>query len=155
MKLVKKEPVADEKIVVTITGHWDDGVCITNTTSWFLAYAEQVFQRLVILTDFFESREELRKPDEEYGYIDIRADYDEAAEKYLTRKYGFDKHEIRTKTVAASFYEEIYEIAPRSEEYYIHTITNVSLRVNGEEYDLEWEPSEVRGIIADFFALES
>lgn len=155
MKLVKKEPVADEKIVVTITGHWDDGVCITNTTSWFLAYAEQVFQRLVILTDFFESREELRGPDEEYGYIDIRADYDEAAEKYLTRKYGFDKHEIRTKTVAASFYEEIYEIAPRSEEYYIHTITNVSLRVNGEEYDLEWEPSEVRGIIADFFALES
>ncbi len=155
MKLVKKEPVADEKIVVTITGHWDDGVCITNTTSWFLAYAEQVFQRLVILTDFFESREELRGPDEEYGYIDIRADYDEAAEKYLTRKYGFDKHEIRTKTVAASFYEEIYEIAPRSEEYYIHTITNISLRVNGEEYDLEWEPSEVRGIIADFFALES
>ena len=152
---MKKEPVADEKIVVTITGHWDDGVCITNTTSWFLAYAEQVFQRLVILTDFFESREELRGPDEEYGYIDIRADYDEAAEKYLTRKYGFDKHEIRTKTVAASFYEEIYEIAPRSEEYYIHTITNVSLRVNGEEYDLEWEPSEVRGIIADFFALES
>lgn len=155
MKLVKKEPVADEKIIITITGHWDDGVCITNTTSWFLAYAEQVFQRLVILTDFFESREELRGPDEEYGYIDIRADYDEAAEKYLTRKYGFDKHEIRTKTVAASFYEEIYEIAPRSEEYYIHTITNVSLRVNGEEYDLEWEPSEVRGIIADFFALES
>lgn len=155
MKLVKKEPVADEKIVVTITGHWDDGVCITNTTSWFLAYAEQVFQRLVILTDFFESREELRGPDEEYRYIDIRADYDEAAEKYLTRKYGFDKHEIRTKTVAASFYEEIYEIAPRSEEYYIHTITNISLRVNGEEYDLEWEPSEVRGIIADFFALES
>lgn len=155
MKLVKKEPVADEKIVVTITGHWDDGVCITNTTSWFLAYAEQVFQRLVILTDFFESREELRGPDEEYGYIDIRADYDEAAEKYLTRKYGFDKHEIRSKTVAASFYEEIYEIAPRSEEYYIHTITNISLRVNGEEYDLEWEPSEVRGIIADFFALES
>lgn len=152
---MKKEPVADEKIVVTITGHWDDGVCITNTTSWFLAYAEQVFQRLVILTDFFESREELRGPDEEYGYIDIRADYDEAAEKYLTRKYGFDKHEIRTKTVAASFYEEIYEIAPRSEEYYIHTITNISLRVNGEEYDLEWEPSEVRGIIADFFALES
>ena len=155
MKLVKKEPVADEKIVVTITGHWDDGVCITNTTSWFLAYAEQVFQRLVILTDFFESREELRGPDEEYGYIDIRADYDETAEKYLTRKYGFDKHEIRSKTVAASFYEEIYEIAPRSEEYYIHTITNISLRVNGEEYDLEWEPSEVRGIIADFFALES
>lgn len=153
--MLKKEPVADEKIVVTITGHWDDGVCITNTTSWFLAYAEQVFQRLVILTDFFESREELRGPDEEYGYIDIRADYDEAAEKYLTRKYGFDKHEIRSKTVAASFYEEIYEIAPRSEEYYIHTITNISLRVNGEEYDLEWEPSEVRGIIADFFALES
>ena len=155
MKLVKKEPVADEMIVVTITGYWDDGVCITKTTSWFLAYAEQVFQRLVILTDFFESREELRGPDEEYGYIDIRADYDEAAEKYLTRKYGFDKHEIRTKTVAASFYEEIYEIAPRSEEYYIHTITNVSLRVNGEEYDLEWEPSEVRGIIADLFELES
>lgn len=69
--------------------------------------------------------------------------------------YGFDKHEIRSKTVAASFYEEIYEIAPRSEEYYIHTITSVSLRVNGEEYDLEWEPSEVRCIIADFFSLES
>lgn len=146
---------ADEMIVVTITGHWDDGVCITNTTSWFLAYAEQVFQRLVILTDFFESREELRGPDEEYGYIDIRADYDEAAEKYLTRKYGFDKHEIQHKNVAASFYEEIYEIAPRSEEYYIHTITNVSLRVNGEEHDLEWDSSEVRGIIADFFSLES
>lgn len=155
MKLVKKEPVADEMIVVTITGYWDDGVCISKTTSWYLAYAEQVFQRLVILTDFFESREELREPDEEYGYIDIRADYDEAAEKYLTRKYGFDKQEIRTKTISASFYEEIYEIAPRSEEYYIHTITNVSLRVNGEEHDLEWEPSEVRGIIADFFALES
>lgn len=155
MKLVKKEPVADGKIVVTITGYWDDGACITNTTSWDMEYAEQVLQRLVILLDFFDSREELRGPDEEYGYIDIRADYDEAAEKYLTRKYGFDKHEIRTKTVAASFYEEIYEIAPRSEEYYIHTITNISLRVNGEEYDLEWEPSEVRGIIADFFALES
>lgn len=153
--MLKKEPIADEKIVVTITGHWDDGVCITNTTSWFLAYAEQVSQRLVILTDFFESREELRGPDEEYGYIDIRADYDEAAEKYLTRKYGFDKHEIRSKTVAASFYEEIYEIAPRSEEYYIHTITNISLRVNGEEYDLEWDSSEVRDIIADFFSLES
>lgn len=155
MKLVKKEPVADEKIVVTITGYWDDGVCITNTTSWFLVYAEQVFQRLVILTDFFESREELRERDEEYGYIDIRADYDEAAEKYLTRKHGFDKHEIQHKNVAASFYEEIYEIAPRSEEYYIHTITSVSLRVNGEEYDLEWDSSEVRGIIADFFSLES
>lgn len=155
MKLVKKEPVADEMIVVTITGHWDDGVCIIKTTSWFLAYAEQVFQRLIILLDFFDSREELRGPDEEYGYIDIRADYDEAAEKYLTRKYGFDKQEIRSKTVAASFYEEIYEIAPRSEDYYIHTITNVSLRVNGEEYDLEWEPSEVRGIIADLFELES
>jgi hypothetical protein len=155
MKLVKKEPVADGKIVVTITGYWDDGACITNTTSWDMEYAEQVLQRLVILLDFFGSREELRGPDEEYGYIDIRADYDEAAEKYLTRKYGFDKHEIRSKTVAASFYEEIYEIAPRSEEYYIHTITNISLRVNGEEYDLEWEPSEVRGIIADFFALES
>lgn len=155
MKLVKKEPVADGKIVVTITGYWDDGACITNTTSWDMEYAEQVLQKLVILLDFFGSREELRGPDEEYGYIDIRADYDEAAEKYLTRKYGFDKQEIRTKTVAASFYEEIYEIAPRSEEYYIHTITNVSLRVNGEEHDLEWEPSEVRGIIADFFSLES
>lgn len=155
MKLVKKEPVADGKITITITGYWDDGACITNTTSWFLAYAEQVFQRLVILTDFFESREELREPDEEYGYIDIRAAYDEAAEKYLTRKYGFDKHEIQHKNVAASFYEEIYEIAPRSEEYYIHTITSVSLRVNGEEHDLEWEPSEVRCIIADFFSLES
>lgn len=155
MKLVKKEPVADGKITVTITGYWDDGACISNTTSWFLAYAEQVFQRLVILTDFFESREELREPDEEYGYIDIRADYDEAAKKYLTRKYGFDKHEIQHKNVAASFYEEIYEIAPRSEDYYIHTITSVSLRVNGEEYDLEWDSSEVRDIIADFFSLES
>lgn len=155
MKLVKKEPVADEMIIVTITGYWDDGVCISKTTSWYLAYAEQVFQRLVILTDFFESREELREPDEEYGYIDIRADYDEAAEKYLTRKYGFDKQEIRTKTISASFYEEIYEITPRSEEYYIHTITNVSLRVNGEEHDLEWEPSEVRSVIADLFKLKS
>lgn len=68
MKLVKKEPIADENIVVTITGHWDDGVCITKTTSWYLAYAEQVFQRLVILMEFLDSLEELREPDEEYGY---------------------------------------------------------------------------------------
>lgn len=57
--------------------------------------------------------------------------------------------------MAASFYEEIYEIAPRSEEYYIHTITSVSLRVNGEEHELEWEPDEIRGIIADLFELEN
>ena len=155
MKLVKKEPVADGKITVTITGYWDDGVYITNTTSWGMKYTEQVLQKLVILLDFLGSREELRGPDQEYGYIDIRTDYDEAAEKYLIRKYCFNKQEIRAETVAAAFYEEIYELAPRSEEYYIHTVTNVSIKVNGEEYELEWEPSEVRAIIADLFELES
>ena len=93
---------------------------------------------------------ELRLP-----YIfSIRTDYDEAAEEYLIHKYGFDKQEIRSKTVAASFYDEIYEHAPSYEEYSIHTITSINIRIDGEEYELEWEPSEIRGIIADLFELE-
>lgn len=155
MKLVKKQPTPDGHIIVTIVGDWNDGDYITKKASFPIEYTEQLLQRIVILQDFFDSRKELMRSKEGNNYIDIRTDYDEAAEEYLTRKYGFDKHKIRSKTVAASFYEEIYEIAPRSEEYYIHTITNISLRVNGEEYEIEWEPSEVRGIIADLFELES
>lgn len=155
MQLVKKEPIPDGRILVTITGDWNDGDYITETSSYLLKHMEQLLQRIVILQDFFNSREELTWTKEGNNYIDIRTDYDEAAEEYLIHKYGFDKQEIRSKTVAASFYDEIYELAPSYEGYSIHTITSINIRIDGEEYDLEWEPSEVRGIIADFFALES
>lgn len=38
MKLVKKEPVADGKIVVTIVGDWNDRDRITETTSRLLEH---------------------------------------------------------------------------------------------------------------------
>lgn len=155
MKLVKKEPVADGHILVTVTGDWNDCDYITETDSYLLRNIERLLQRIVILQDFFDSREELMWSKEGNNYIDIRTDYDEAAEEYLIYKYGFDKQEIRSKTVAASFYDEIYELAPSYEGYSIHTVTNISIRVNGEEHDLEWDSSEVRGIIADLFELES
>lgn len=155
MKLVKKEPIPDGRILVTITGDWNDGDYITETNSYLLRHLERLLQRIVILQDFFDSREELTWTKEGNNYIDIRTDYDEAAEEYLIHKYGFDKQEIRSKTVAASFYDEIYELAPNYKGYSIHTITSINIRVDGEEYELEWEPSEVRGIIADLFELES
>lgn len=155
MKLVKKEPVADGRILVTITGDWNDGDYITKTNSYLLRHIERLLQRIVILQDFFESREELTWTKEGNNYIDIRTDYDEAAEEYLIHKYGFDKQEIRSKNVAATFYDEIYELAPSYEGYSIHTITSINIRIDGEEYEIEWESSEVRGIIADLFELES
>ena len=155
MNLVKKEPVADGKIIVTITGDWNDGDYITETSSYLLGHMQLLMQRIVILQDFFDSREELMWSKEGNKYIDIRTDYDEAAEEYLICKYGFEKQEIRSKTVAASFYDEIYELAPSYEGYNIHTITNINIHIDGEEYDIEWEPNEVRGIIADLFELES
>jgi hypothetical protein len=153
MKLVKKEPVADGKITATITGYWNDEY-ITNTTSWDVDYAEQVSRTLVVLQDFFGSHDELMKL-YKYGYLDIRTDCTKAAETYLILKYGFDEQEVLSKDVAEDFWDEIYDLAPRSEDYYIHTVTSVSIKVNGEEYELEWEPREVRGIIADLFELES
>lgn len=36
-----------------------------------------------------------------------------------------------------------------------YTITSINIRIDGEEYEIEWESSEVRGIIADLFELES
>ena len=116
MKLVKKEPVADEKIVVTITGYWNDEY-ITDTTSWDVDYAEQVSQRLVVLQDFFGSHDELRELYKGYGYLDIRTDCTKAAETYLILKYGFDEQEVLSKEAAEDFWDEIYEIAPRSEDY--------------------------------------
>lgn len=154
MKLVKKEPVADGKITVTITGYWNDEY-ITDTTSWDVDYAEQLSQRLVVLQDFFGSHDELRELYEEYGYLDIRTDCTKAAETYLILKYGFDEQEVLSKEAAEDFWDEIYDLAPRSEDYYIHTVTDINIRVNGEEYELEWDPSEVRGIVADLFELES
>lgn len=155
MQLVKKEPIPDGRILVTITGDWNDGDYITETSSYLLKHMEQLLQRIVILQDFFNSHEELTWTKEGNNYIDIRTDYDEAAEEYLIHKYGFDKQEIRSETVAASFYDEIYELAPSYEGYSIHTINSINIRIDGEEYELEWEPSEVRGIIADLFELES
>lgn len=155
MKLVKKEPVADGRILVTVTGDWNDGDYITKTNSYLLRHIERLLQRIVILQDFFDSREELTWAKEGNNYIDIRTDYDEAAEEYLIHKYGFDKQEIRSKTVAATFYDEIYELAPSYEGYSIHTINSINIRIDGEEYELDWEPSEVRGVIADIFSLES
>lgn len=155
MKLVKKEPTPDGRILVTITGDWNDGDYITEKGSYLLGHIEQLLQRIVILQDFFDSCEYLMWSKEGNNYIDIRTDYDEAAEEYLIHKYGFDKQEIRSKTVAASFYDEIYELAPSYEGYSIHTINSINIRIDGEEYEVEWEPSEVRGIIADIFSLES
>lgn len=155
MKLVKKQPTPDGRILVTITGDWNDGDYITETNSYLLRHMERLLQRIVVLQDFFNSREELTWTKEGNNYIDIRTDYDEAAEEYLIHKYGFDKQEIRSKTVAASFYDEIYELAPSYEGYSIHTINSINIRIDGEEYEIEWEPSEVRGIIADIFSLES
>lgn len=154
MKLVKKEPTPDGRILVTITGDWNDGDYITETNSYLLRHMERLLQRIVVLQDFFNSREELTWTKEGNNYIDMRTDYDEAAEEYLIHKYGFDKQEIRSKTVAASFYDEIYELAPSYEGYSIHTINSINIRIDGEEYEIEWEPSEVRGIIADLFSLE-
>lgn len=155
MKLVKKQPTPDGQIIVTIVGDWNDGDYITKKASFPIEYTEQLLQRIVILQDFFDSREELIWSKEGNNYIDIRTDYDEVAEEYLIHKYGFDKQEIRSKTVAASFYDEIYELAPSYEGYSIHTITSINIRIDGKEYEIEWEPSEVRGIIADLFELES
>jgi hypothetical protein len=155
MKLVKKQPTPDGQIIVTIVGDWNDGDYITKKASFPIEYTEQLLQRIVILQDFFDSRKELMWSKEGNNYIDIRTDYDEAAEEYLIHKYGFEKQEIRSKTVAASFYDEIYELAPSYEGYSIHTITSINIRIDGEEYEIEWEPSEVRGIIADLFSLES
>lgn len=155
MKLVKKQPTPDGQIIVTIVGDWNDGDYITKKASFPIEYTEQLLQRIVILQDFFDSRKELMRSKEGNNYIDIRADYDEAAEEYLIHKYGFGKQEIRSKTVAASFYDEIYDLAPSYEGYSIHTITSINIRIDGEEYEIEWESSEVRGIIADLFELES
>lgn len=154
MKLVKKQPTPDGQIIVTIVGDWNDGDYITKKASFPIEYTEQLLQRIVILQDFFDSRKELMRSKEGNNYIDIRTDYDEAAEEYLIHKYGFGKQEIRSKTVAASFYDEIYELAPSYEGYSIHTITSINIRIDGEEYEIEWEPSEIRGIIADLFELE-
>lgn len=155
MKLVKKQPTPDGQIIVTIVGDWNDGDYITKKASFPIEYTEQLLQRIVILQDFFDSRKELMRSKEGNNYIDIRTDYDEAAEEYLIHKYGFGKQEIRSKTVAASFYDEIYDLAPSYEGYSIHTINSINIRIDGEEYELEWEPSEVRGIIANLFELES
>lgn len=155
MKLVKKQPTPDGQIIVTIVGDWNDGDYITKKASFPIEYTEQLLQRIVILQDFFDSRKELMRSKEGNNYIDIRTDYDEAAEEYLIHKYGFGKQEIRSKTVAASFYDEIYDLAPSYEGYSIHTITSINIRIDGEEYEIEWESSEVRGIIANLFELES
>lgn len=155
MKLVKKQPTPDGQIIVTIVGDWNDGDYITKKASFPIEYTEQLLQRIVILQDFFDSRKELMRSKEGNNYIDIRTDYDEAAEEYLIHKYGFGKQEIRSKTVAASFYDEIYDLAPSYDGYSIHTITSINIRIDGEEYEIEWESSEVRGIIADLFELES
>lgn len=134
MKLVKKQPTPDGQIIVTIVGDWNDGDYITKKASFPIEYTEQLLQRIVILQDFFDSRKELMRSKEGNNYIDIRTDYDEAAEEYLIHKYGFGKQEIRSKTVAASFYDEIYDLAPSYEGYSIHTITSINIRIDGEEY---------------------
>lgn len=155
MKLVKKEPVADGKIVVTIVGDWNDRDRITETTSHLLEHQARLLQRVIVLQDFYSSRKELEKLYKEYGFLDIRTDCSKAAETYLIRKYGFDEQEVFSKDVADDFWDEIYALAPSYEGYSIHTVTSVSIRIDGEEYELEWEPREVRGIIADLFELKS
>lgn len=134
MKLVKKQPTPDGQIIVTIVGDWNDGDYITKKASFPIEYTEQLLQRIVILQDFFDSRKDLMRSKEGNNYIDIRTDYDEAAEEYLIHKYGFGKQEIRSKTVAASFYDKIYDLAPSYEGYSIHTITSINIRIDGEEY---------------------
>ena len=57
--------------------------------------------------------------------------------------------------MAEDFWDEIYDLDPSYEGYSIHTVTSVSIRIDGEEYEIEWEPSEIRGIIAELFELES
>lgn len=155
MKLVKKEPVADGKIVVTIVGDWNDRDRITETTSRLLEHQTRLLQRVIVLQDFYGSRKELEKLYKEYGFLDIRTDCSKAAETYLIRKYGFDEQEVFSKDMADDFWDEIYALAPSYEEYSIHTVTSVSIRIDGEEYEVEWEPSEIRGIIADLFELGS
>lgn len=155
MKLVKKEPVADGKIVVIIVGDWNDRDRITETTSRFLEHQARLLQRVIVLQDFYGSRKELEKLYKEYGFLDIHTDCSKAAETYLIRKYGFDEQEVFSKDVADDFWDEIYALAPSYEEYSIHTVTSVSIRIDGEEYEVEWDPSEVRGIIADLFELGS
>ena len=59
MKLAKKEPIPDGRILVTVTGDWNDGDYITETGSYLLRHMERLLQRIVILQDFFNSREEL------------------------------------------------------------------------------------------------
>jgi hypothetical protein len=155
MKLLKKEPVADGKLVVTIVGDWNDRDLITETTSRPLEQKERLLQRVIVLQDFFSSRKELEKLYKEYEHLDIRRAHDKAANTYLILKYGFDKQEVFSKDVAEDFWDEIYDLAPSYEGYSIHTVTSVSIRIDGEEYELEWEPSEIRGIIAELFDLES
>lgn len=155
MKLVKKEPVADGRIVVTIVGDWNDGDRIIETTSCLLEHQARLLQRAIVLQDFFGSRKELEKLYKECGYLDIRTDCTKAAETYLISKYGFDEQEVFSEDVAEDFWDEIYDLAPDYEGYSIHTVTSVSIRIDGEEYELEWEPSEVRSIIADLFELKS
>ncbi len=155
MKLVKKEPVADGKIVVTIVGDWNDRDRITETTSRLLEHQTRLLQRVIVLQDFYGSRKELEKLYKEYGFLDIRTDCSKAAETYLIRKYGFDEQEVFSKDMADDFWDGIYALAPSYEGYSIHTVTSVSIRIDGEEYEVEWEPSEIRGIIADLFELKS
>ena len=152
---MKKEPVADGKIVVTIVGDWNDRDRITETTSHLLEQQARLLQRVIVLQDFYGSRKELEKLYKEYGFLDIRTDCSKAAETYLIRKYGFDEQEVFSKDVADDFWDEIYALAPSYEGYSIHTVTSVSIRIDGEEYEVEWEPSEIRGIIADLFELGS
>ena len=87
MKLVKKQPTPDGQIIVTIVGDWNDGDYITKKASFPIEYTEQLLQRIVILQDFFDSRKDLMRSKEGNNYIDIRTDYDEAAEEYLIHKY--------------------------------------------------------------------
>lgn len=152
---MKKEPIADGKIVVTIVGDWNDRDRITETTSRLLEHQARLLQRVIVLQDFYGSRKELEKLYKEYGFLDIRTDCSNAAETYLIRKYGFDEQEVFSKDVADNFWDEIYALAPSYEGYSIHTVTSVSIRIDGEEYEVEWEPSEVRSIIANLFELKS
>lgn len=155
MKLVKKEPVADGKITVTIVGDWNDRDLITETTSCPLEQKDRLLQRVIVLQDFFGSRKELEKLYKEHGHLDILRGSDKTTNTYLTLKYGFDEQEVLSNDVADDFWDEIYDLAPSYEGYSIHTVTSVSIRIDGEEYELEWEPSEVRSIIADLFELKS
>ena len=120
MKLVKKEPVADGKIVVTIVGDWNDRDRITETTSRLLEHQTRLLQRVIVLQDFYGSRKELEKLYKEYGFLDIRTDCSKAAETYLIRKYGFDEQEVFSKDMADDFWDEIYALAPSYEGHSNH-----------------------------------